>query len=61
MKFKEFEDLNLKTNELCGIKGGTSTTLVIEVGAMENEYLDTNGNEELDEEDKFIGTWDIDI
>lgn len=50
------EILKIKKSEMAAIKGGTTTTLVIVVGCVENEYRDCNGNEDLDEEDKFIGT-----
>lgn len=55
MRFEKFKQLELKKNELCSIKGGTSTTLVTEVGVWEEEYEDTNGNCELDEGDKYLG------
>lgn len=48
MKFKNFEQLELKKATLVSLKGGTSTTIYSEVGAWENEYEDTNGNGKLD-------------
>ncbi len=50
------EILKIKKSEMAAIKGGTTTTLIIVVGCVENEYRDCNGNEELDEDDKFVGT-----
>ncbi len=61
MKFQKFENLKklqLKTNELSSVNGGTTTTLVTVVGYAENEWEDTNGNGEFDGDDgdTFIGT-----
>ncbi len=52
-KFEKFKEIELKTNEMSTIKGGSSTTLFTTVGYAENEYEDTNGNGELDEGDRF--------
>ncbi|GAA0892391.1 hypothetical protein GCM10009122_20700 [Fulvivirga kasyanovii] len=52
-KFEKFEKLQLRSNQLCSVKGGTSTTLMVEVGRSESEYQD-NGNGTFDEGDKFI-------
>ncbi|RNL86692.1 hypothetical protein ED312_11205 [Sinomicrobium pectinilyticum] len=57
MELSKFKNLKLKANELCSVKGGTSTTLMIEVGVRaENEYEDTNGDGKFDKDDKFIKT-----
>ena len=62
MKLKKFENLKklqLKTNELSSVNGGTTTTLVTTVGYAENEYEDSNGNKEFDKDDEFNGTFDF--
>ncbi len=51
MKLSKFENLEIKKNGLSNIKGGTSTTVYSTVGYAENEYEDTNGNGELDEDE----------
>ena len=56
MVFSKFEELEISKSCLSIIKGGTSTTLVTEIGCAENEYEDSNGNCELDSDDRFIGT-----
>lgn len=54
-------NLEIKKSEMAAIKGGTSTTLIKQVGYAENEYEDVNGNGELDEGDKYLGEWDIEF
>lgn len=49
-----FKETEIKKSQLVSVKGGTSTTLMVEVGCTaENEYEDTNGNGEFDEDDEF--------
>lgn len=58
-KFEKLKKLQLRSNQLCSVKGGTSTTLIVEVGRSENEYEDSNGNGGFDRGDKFIGTFEL--
>jgi hypothetical protein len=51
MKFDDFKDLELKKNEMTTLIGGTTTTLFQQVGMVENEYEDLNGNNELDKDE----------
>ncbi len=54
LDLENFKDVEIKKSKLVAVTGGTSTTLMIEVGCTtENEYEDTNGNGEFDEEDTF--------
>lgn len=48
--------MKVKKNSLVSFKGGSSTTLMLEVGVAEKEYEDSNGNDEFDEGDKFVLT-----
>lgn len=58
----EFSNLEIKKNELSKVTGANSTTLVTEVGfANEDEYEDTNGNGEKDDNDRFLGTFNMPI
>lgn len=56
MKFKKFEELDLKKAKLSMIKGGTSTTSYTQTGVMENEYEDCNGDGDLSEDEMVNGT-----
>lgn len=53
----DLESLKIKRSQMSKIKGGTSTTLMVEVGRLasggrcENEYEDKNGNGKFDDED----------
>lgn len=58
-KFEKFKELQLRSNQLCSVKGGTSTTLMVEVGRSENEYEDSNGNGTFDGGDKLVAVIDI--
>ncbi|WP_042721038.1 hypothetical protein [Flavobacterium sp. B17] len=44
---KSFKDFEIKKSPLSSMKGGTSTTVMIETGYTENEYPD-NGSGEPD-------------
>jgi len=61
MKFENlnFKESQIKKDQLSTVHGGTTTTLITVVGHSENEYEDTNGNGTLDDEDRFLGTFEI--
>ncbi|MDO5655569.1 MAG: hypothetical protein Q4G27_05460 [Flavobacteriaceae bacterium] len=70
LKLKNFKETEIKKSQLVSIKGGTSTTLVKQVGfadlttyteVAENEYEDSNGNGEFDKGDRFLGTFNMPI
>lgn len=56
LKKLEKRKMKIKKNSLVSFKGGSSTTLMVEVGVAENEYEDSNGNGKFDEGDKFVLT-----
>ncbi len=61
MKFKKFEELELKKSSMSIVKGGTSTTSYKEVGHSEMEYLDADGDGVLSEEEMAAGGTLVDL
>lgn len=71
MKLEKLKNIEINKNEMISIKGGTSTTLMIEVGRVsggknelsraqaENEYFDCDGSGTLSDGDSFQGTVEI--
>lgn len=57
--------LEIKKSEMATVTGGTSTTLMLEVGfagtVTENEYWDCDGDGKLSEPDVFVKEIEIEI